>query len=128
MRWVGLLASIPALLALALDLETGGGASSTAITTAILVVGLMVFGGIFAINSAVHSYLIVAWSSHERVAMNVGFYYMANAGGRLTGTVLSGLIYQLQGLQGCLWGSAIMLLAATLLSVKLAPPSQASSV
>jgi predicted MFS family arabinose efflux permease len=134
MRWVGLLASIPALLAMAMavDLEAGGGASSTttttAITTTILVVGLMVFGGIFAINSAVHSYLIVAWSSHERVAMNVGFYYMANAGGRLTGTVLSGLIYQLQGLQGCLWGSAIMLLAATLLSVKLAPPSQASSV
>jgi len=132
MRWVGLLASIPALLALALDLEAGGGASSTTITTTftttILVVGLMVFGGIFAINSAVHSYLIVAWSSHERVAMNVGFYYMANAGGRLTGTVLSGLIYQLQGLQGCLWGSAIMLLAATLLSVKLAPPSQASPV
>jgi hypothetical protein len=134
MRWVGLLAIIPALLAmaLALDLEAGGGASSTttttAITTTILVVGLMVFGGIFAINSAVHSYLIVAWSSHERVAMNVGFYYMANAGGRLTGTVLSGLIYQLQGLQGCLWGSAIMLLAATLLSVKLAPPGQASPV
>jgi hypothetical protein len=134
MRWVGLLAIIPALLAmaLALDLEAGGGASSTTITTTItttiLVVGLMVFGGIFAINSAVHSYLIVAWSSHERVAMNVGFYYMANAGGRLTGTVLSGLIYQLQGLQGCLWGSAIMLLAATLLSVKLAPPSQAVSV
>ena len=134
MRWVGLLAIIPALLAmaLALDLEAGGGASSTTITTTItttiLVVGLMVFGGIFAINSAVHSYLIVAWSSHERVAMNVGFYYMANAGGRLTGTVLSGLIYQLQGLQGCLWGSAIMLLAATLLSVKLAPPSQAISV
>jgi hypothetical protein len=130
MRWVGLLAIIPALLAMALglDLEAAGGASSTTITTTILVVGLMVFGGIFAINSAVHSYLIVAWSSHERVSMNVGFYYMANAGGRLTGTVLSGLIYQLQGLQGCLWGSAIMLLAATLLSVKLAPPSHASAV
>jgi hypothetical protein len=133
MRWVGLLASIPALLAmaLALNLEAGGASSTTittTITTTILVFGLMVFGGIFAINSAVHSYLIVAWSSHERVAMNVGFYYMANAGGRLTGTVLSGLIYQLQGLQGCLWGSAIMLLAATLLSVKLAPPSQASPV
>jgi hypothetical protein len=129
MRWVGLLASIPALLALALDLEAGGASSTTTtITTTILVVGLMVFGGVFAINSAVHSYLIVAWSSHERVAMNVGFYYMANAGGRLTGTVLSGLIYQWQGLQGCLWGSSVMLLAATLLSVKLAPPSQASSV
>jgi hypothetical protein len=118
MRWVALLACIPALLAIGLE------AGTFVFTTPLLVGGLMVFGSVFAINSAVHSYLIVAWSAHDQVAMNVGFYYMANSGGRLIGTVLSGLIYQLQGLQGCLWGSAIMLVAATLLSAKLAPPDK----
>src|SRR6266540_4910190 len=65
--------------------------------------GLVVFGVVFAINSTVHSYLILAYSDGDQVAMNVGFYYMANAGGRLAGTVLSGLVYQLYGLAGCLW-------------------------
>ena len=58
-------------------------------------VGLIAFGVIFAMNSAVHSYLILAYADNDKVAMNVGFYYMANAGGRLVGTVLSGLLYQL---------------------------------
>jgi hypothetical protein len=121
-RWVALLASIPALIAVGLDM--GFDAAGSAFSTAVLIGGLMVFGSVFAINSAVHSYLIVAWSEHDQVAMNVGFYYMANAGGRLIGTMLSGLIYQLYGLQGCLWGSAMMLIAATALSAKLAPPSR----
>lgn len=85
----------------------------------VIIVGLTVFGAVFAINSAVHSYLIVAWSEHDKVSMNVGFYYMANAGGRLTGTVLSGLIYQTQGLVGCLWWSAAFVLMAALLSLRL---------
>ena len=59
----------------------------------VLIVGLLAFGVIFALNSAVHSYLILAYADGDKVAMNVGFYYMANAGGRLTGTVLSGLLY-----------------------------------
>jgi predicted MFS family arabinose efflux permease len=74
--------------------------------TAVLVVGLGVFGAIFAVNSSVHSYLILAYSDGDKVAMNVGFYYMANAGGRLVGTLLSGALYQLAGLRGCLWGTA----------------------
>ena len=74
--------------------------------TAVLVVGLGVFGAIFAVNSSVHSYLILAYSDGDKVAMNVGFYYMANAGGRLVGTLLSGGLYQLAGLRGCLWGTA----------------------
>jgi predicted MFS family arabinose efflux permease len=82
----------------------------------VLIVGLILFGIVFAINSAVHSYLILAYSDHERVSMNVGFYYMANAGGRLTGTVLSGWAYQTQGLEGCLWWSAAFVLATVLLS------------
>ena len=81
-----------------------------------IIIGLMVFGIVFAINSAVHSYLILAYADHDKVAMNVGFYYMANAGGRLTGTVLSGLTYQSMGLTGCLWASSIFLLLAGLLS------------
>ena len=85
----------------------------------VLIIGLILFGIVFAINSAVHSYLILAYSDHDRVAMNVGFYYMANAAGRLTGTVLSGWAYQTQGLEGCLWWSAGFVLAAALLSFRL---------
>jgi predicted MFS family arabinose efflux permease len=84
--------------------------------TVVLVTGLIVFGVVFAMNSAVHSYLILAYADGDKVAMNVGFYYMANAGGRLTGTVLSGLLYQWQGLEACLWASAAFVLAAGLLS------------
>ena len=82
-------------------------------------VGLILFGVAFAINSAVHSYLILAYSDFEKVSMNVGFYYMANAGGRLAGTVLSGLVYQTQGLEGCLWWSTGFVLAALVLSLRL---------
>jgi predicted MFS family arabinose efflux permease len=89
----------------------------------VLVVGLIAFGVVFAMNSAVHSYLILAYSHHDKVAMNVGFYYMANAGGRLTGTVLSGLLYQYYGLEGCLWVSTLFVVLAGLLSIKLPDPA-----
>ncbi|HEV2819898.1 MAG TPA: MFS transporter, partial [Solirubrobacteraceae bacterium] len=82
----------------------------------VLVAGLIVFGVVFAMNSAVHSYLILAYAEGDKVAMNVGFYYMANAGGRLAGTVLSGVLYQVQGLEACLWTSAALVLAAGVLS------------
>ena len=85
----------------------------------VLVAGLILFGIVFAINSAVHSYLILAYSDHDKVSMNVGFYYMANAGGRLAGTVLSGLVYQTHGLEGCLWLSSGFVLAAAMLSFAL---------
>ncbi|MCG8487035.1 MAG: organoarsenical effux MFS transporter ArsJ [Chromatiales bacterium] len=106
--WAFLLALSPAAIAMALN--QGWPAEQ------VLVVGLILFGIIFAINSAVHSYLILAYSDHEKVSMNVGFYYMANAGGRLVGTVLSGLIYQTYGLEGCLWWSALFVVLAALLS------------
>ncbi|MFI0413941.1 MAG: MFS transporter, partial [Candidatus Thiodiazotropha sp.] len=106
--WAFLLALFP--IAIAVGLQLGWPADY------VLVIGLILFGAVFAVNSAVHSYLILAYSDHEKVAMNVGFYYMANAGGRLLGTVLSGLIYQLHGLTGCLWWSAGFVLAAALLS------------
>ena len=66
--------------------------------------GLAIFGAVFALNSAVHSYLILDYTDGDKVALNVGFYYMANAGGRLVGCLLSGVLYQVAGLAGCLWG------------------------
>jgi len=111
MHWALLLTVFPAGIAIAL----AGGLPAGSV----LIIGLLVFGIVFAINSAVHSYLILAYADVDRVAMNVGFYYMSNAGGRLAGTLLSGLLYQLYGLTGCLWASAIMVLMATLLSLKL---------
>ncbi|RLJ20465.1 MFS transporter [bacterium endosymbiont of Escarpia laminata] len=106
-----LLVFIPAGLALAL----GQGWDSQVV----LILGLILFGIVFAINSAVHSYLILAYSDFDKVSMNVGFYYMANAGGRLVGTMLSGWAYQTQGLVGCLWWSAGFVLVAALLSFHL---------
>ena len=74
--------------------------------------GLILFGIVFAMNSALHSYLILAYSDSDKAALNVGFYYMANAGGRLFGTLLSGLIYQWHGLSGSMWTSSICVLIA----------------
>jgi MFS transporter, APGE family, 1-arseno-3-phosphoglycerate exporter len=85
----------------------------------VIIIGLSLFAIVFAINSAVHSYLIVEWSEHNKVSMNVGFYYMANAGGRLAGTVLSGLVFQYSGLIGCLITSSLFVAAAAVLSIKL---------
>jgi predicted MFS family arabinose efflux permease len=85
----------------------------------VMLVGLGAFGVVFAVNSSVHSYLILAYSEGDKVAMNVGFYYMANAGGRLAGTLLSGVLYQIAGVTACLWGSAAFALAAFGLSLLL---------
>ena len=106
--WVFILALFPAGIAIALN--QGWPAD------VVLIGGLILFGIVFAINSAVHSYLILAYSDHDKVAMNVGFYYMANAGGRLAGTVLSGWLYQTHGLEGCLWWSSGFVLMAFFLS------------
>jgi len=111
-RWLAFaLALIPAGIALALSRDFD--------PELVIIAGLLLFGVVFAINSSVHSYLILAYSDQDKVSMNVGFYYMANAGGRLAGTVLSGLVYQTHGLEGCLWWSAGFLAAAGLLSFKL---------
>jgi MFS family permease len=112
--WTSLLTVVPAAIAIALQ---------TAVPTTIAVVGgLMLFGIVFAFNSAVHSYLVLAFTDDDKVALNVGFYYMANSGGRLAGTVLSGFLYQFYGLVGCLWMSAIMVLAAAIITLKLPDP------
>jgi predicted MFS family arabinose efflux permease len=85
----------------------------------VLLGGLGVFAVVFAINSAVHSYLIVAFSDKDKIALNVGFYYMANASGRLLGTFLSGVSYQYAGLSACLWVSAGMILVCAVISLGL---------
>ena len=102
------LAAFPAGIAVALGTSVDPGV--------VIVCGLIVFGVIFAMNSAVHSYLILAYADGDKVAMNVGFYYMANAGGRLAGTVLSGALYQWQGLEACLWASVMFVLGAAAMS------------
>ncbi len=75
----------------------------------VLALGLVLFGLPFAVNSSLHSYLILAYAGSEKAAEDVGFYYAANAAGRLMGTLLSGLLYQAGGMMGCLMGSAVML-------------------
>jgi MFS family permease len=117
------LAVLPASIALALYFHVSPGTA--------IVGGLILFGFVFALNSAVHSYLILSYTDDKKVAMNVGIYYMANACGRLAGTVLSGLLYQLglkhgpaNGLIWCLLASTGFLLATGLLSFKLPRPTR----
>jgi MFS family permease len=92
----------------------------------VLVIGLGLFGVIFAVNSSVHSFLILAYTDSDKVALNVGFYYMANAGGRLLGTIASGLLYQWSGLAATLWGSVLFLGLAWAISFRL-PRGQETS-
>ena len=113
------LALLPAAIAIALNQNWPA--------DVVLIVGLILFGIVFAVNSAVHSYLILAYSDHDKVALSVGFYYMANAGGRLIGTVLSGWVYQLHGLQGCLLLSSVFVLMAAFLSFALPPVKDKNS-
>ena len=108
-NWSAALIAIPAMLALLVWLA----GSPAPWLTVTLVAGLLLFGAVFAVNSALHSYLILAFSTGNRVTMDVGFYYMANATGRLLGTVLSGASYQLGGLPLCLATAAIMLVLST---------------
>ena len=102
--WAGYLVPIPFVLALAVWVA-GTPALWLSLT---VVVGLLIFGYVFAINSSVHSYLILAFSKEERVSQDVGFYYMANAAGRLVGTLLSGVSYQVGGLSLCLATAGVM--------------------
>lgn len=121
-----LLALLPVSIAGALYLRVNPGPA--------IVGGLILFGFVFALNSAVHSYLILSYTDDKKVAMNVGIYYMANACGRLAGTVLSGLLYQIGlkygpngGLTWCLVASTAFLLATGLLSFRLPRPTRTLS-
>ncbi|MCS6162377.1 organoarsenical effux MFS transporter ArsJ [Shewanella baltica] len=113
--WASMLAFVPALIACAIQFSFYPEAS--------LLLGLMLFGALFAVNSSLHSYLIVSYASEDAVSLDVGFYYMANAMGRLVGTVLSGLVYQAYGLAACLWISTAFIGITAMISIKL--PRQA---
>jgi hypothetical protein len=102
--WAGLLFSVPVVLAL-LMCEPGLWRPDI-----VLVIGLSIFGLPFAVNSSLHSYLILAYAGSKKAAEDVGFYYAANAAGRLIGILLSGALYQAGGIVACLAGSAVMLL------------------
>jgi predicted MFS family arabinose efflux permease len=108
--WSGLLALVPIALALAVTF-------SVPQLTWVVVIGLGVFGFAFAVNSSVHSYLILAYAGSEKAAEDVGFYYAANAMGRLIGTLLSGVLYQWGGLLAALVGSAGMLVLCWLVTL-----------
>ena len=84
-----------------------------------LAVGLCVFGGVFAVISSLHSYLIMAYAGSEKAAEDVGFYYAANAAGRLLGIILSGLLATAGGITACLWGSAAMLVIGSAVTMLL---------
>lgn len=111
LRWALPLSLLPALIAFAMMRGFEAEAS--------LLPGLMVFGILFAVNSALHSYLIVSYAQDDGVSLDVGFYYMANAMGRLLGTVLSGWVYQGWGMEACLWISSVLIAAAALVSLSL---------
>jgi predicted MFS family arabinose efflux permease len=114
--WAGALTLAPAAIAL--------GLTAGVQPDALLIGGLTVFGILFAVNSSLHSYLIVSYARADGVSLDVGFYYMSNAAGRLVGTLLSGWVFQVYGLSACLWVSACMLAMATLLSLGLPRRSQ----
>lgn len=101
--WGAVLTALPLMLALSL--------SHVQVERPDLMItaGLSVFGFVFAVISSLHSYLILAYAGSEKAAEDVGFYYAANAGGRLIGILLSGALAQMGGITACLWGSAVML-------------------
>ena len=109
--WALLLGIVTALLAIVSAIE--------GIRTSAIITGLVIFGIVFAINSSVHSFLILAYSNDDSVAMDVGFYYSSNAAGRFVGTLLSGILYVWGGLTMTLWGSTIFVIVTWIASFSL---------
>ncbi len=107
--WAASLAALPAAIAI--------GLATAASPQWVLIGGLMLFGVLFAVISSLHSYLIVSYAKEDGVSLDVGFYYMSNALGRLVGTLLSGWVFQAYGLQACLWVSSLFVVLAALISL-----------
>ena len=110
--WSALLTAIPALIAIGLWRQVAHPAVA-------VVGGLVAFAVVFAMNSSIHSYLVLATSDAEAVSLNVGFYYMANAAGRLLGTLLSGALFLVGGLPLCLLASSALVALAWLSTQRL---------
>ena len=115
----GLLALIPAGIALALTRDFS--------VVYVVTIGLLLFALLFAMNSALHSFLIVRFARADGASLDIGFYYMANAGGRLAGTVASGALFQVFGLGACLWVSALLIAFASIAALSL-PQEEAGTV
>jgi MFS family permease len=113
--WTGVLTLVPLLLAAVVLMAS----IEPALMAWLVVAGLVLFGFVFAVNSSVHSYLVLAYAGSEKAAEDVGFYYAANATGRFVGTLLSGILYQWGGLVACLIGSGLMLMACFALTISL---------
>lgn len=109
--WAAALAALPALIAIGLGADFS--------PQAVLLGGLLLFGALFAVNSSLHSYLIVSYAKEDGVSLDVGFYYMSNAMGRLIGTLLSGWVFQAYGLEACLWVSTLFVALAAAISLAL---------
>ena len=109
--WAGVLLSVSVLVAMGVQWQWHPQFT--------IVVGLLAFGAVFAINSSLHSYLIVSYAREDGASMDVGFYYMANAMGRLIGTVLSGLMFGIGGLAICLWISSLFIALTVIISLAL---------
>jgi len=116
MMWCSVLALVTGVLAIAIQLDWQ--------VQSVITVGLLIFGAIFAINSSLHSYLIISYAKQDGVSLDVGFYYMANAMGRLVGTILSGWVYQEAGFSACLWISFVFLVVTSIISLKLPEPTK----
>ncbi|MEY2967887.1 MAG: hypothetical protein RIQ64_514, partial [Actinomycetota bacterium] len=111
--WAFVLAVVSAVIALLV-------AADVAVELAI-VGGLIVFGAVFALNSSLHSYLVLAFADDDEVALDVGFYYSANAAGRLVGTLLSGALYLWGGLPAAMWGATAFVVLTWLFALRLPP-------
>lgn len=116
--WAVALCVVPLALAVALYCGVEAGHC--------VVIGLLLFGGLFAVNSALHSYLIVSYARQAEVSLDVGFYYMANAAGRLVGTLLSGGVYQWFGFEACLLVSALFIAVSGGIAMKLPRQNRAA--
>ncbi|MFZ8879264.1 MAG: organoarsenical effux MFS transporter ArsJ [Paracoccaceae bacterium] len=114
-RWALMLLIVPICLSIFLFIRP----DATMLNATVVVTGLLVFGAIFAVNSSLHSYLILEFSTGSRVTMDVGFYYMANASGRLLGTLLSGISYQMGGVSACLSIAVFMLALSAFAAARL---------
>ena len=119
-RWALALAVVSGVIAVLVALDV-------AVTVAV-VAGLIVFGVVFALNSSLHSFLVLAYADDDEVALDVGFYYSANAAGRFVGTLLSGLLYLWGDLAAALWGSAVFVVLTWALALRLPPVPDGVSV
>jgi MFS family permease len=108
--WGWMLALVPG--AIAAFVHQGTQSGEAGLVALAVLVGLAVFGVLFAVNSSLHSYLVLAYADTDRVTADVGFYYTANAAGRLLGCAVSGISYQLGGLVASLLAATGLLVVS----------------